>query len=60
MADSRNTGRFYDDLAPTYDLIFADWEASTARHAAALAPLLDRGTHYDLEHFQPVVSAATG
>jgi SAM-dependent methyltransferase len=44
VIDSRNTGRFYDDLAPTYDLIFADWEASTARQAAALAPLLPRGS----------------
>jgi glycine/sarcosine N-methyltransferase len=31
---------FYDDLAPDYHLIFADWEASIARQAEALAPLL--------------------
>jgi hypothetical protein len=31
---------FYDDLAADYHLIFADWEASIARQAEALAPLL--------------------
>jgi hypothetical protein len=31
---------FYDDLALDYHLIFADWEASIARQAEALAPLL--------------------
>jgi glycine/sarcosine N-methyltransferase len=31
---------FYDDLAPDYHLIFADWEASIARQAQALALLL--------------------
>ncbi|MFD9738830.1 methyltransferase domain-containing protein [Umezawaea sp. NPDC059074] len=37
-------GRFYDDLAPTYDLIFGDWDASITRQAAALAPLLPPGS----------------
>ena len=32
--------RFYDDLAGTYDLIFADWERSMARQAAALDALI--------------------
>lgn len=34
------TGRFYDDLAATYHLMFADWDASMARQAAALDGLL--------------------
>ncbi|MFN0102724.1 MAG: class I SAM-dependent methyltransferase [Bryobacteraceae bacterium] len=33
---------FYDDLAANYHLIFEDWEASMARQAAALAPILER------------------
>jgi glycine/sarcosine N-methyltransferase len=33
---------FYDALAPEYRLIFADWEASMARQAAALHPILER------------------
>ena len=33
---------FYDDLAASYHLMFEDWEASMARQAAALAPLLER------------------
>ncbi|MES5819936.1 class I SAM-dependent methyltransferase [Streptomyces sp. RG80] len=33
---------FYDDLAADYHLIFADWDASMARQAAALDPLLRR------------------
>lgn len=32
---------FYDDLAAEYDLIYADWEASIARQAAALSALID-------------------
>ncbi|MFI7362664.1 class I SAM-dependent methyltransferase [Streptomyces sp. NPDC050149] len=31
---------FYDDLAAEYDLIYADWEASIARQAAALSALI--------------------
>ncbi len=33
---------FYDRLAPCYHLIFEDWEASMARQAAALKPVLER------------------
>ena len=33
---------FYDQLAGNYHLMFADWEASMARQAAALGPLLER------------------
>jgi SAM-dependent methyltransferase len=32
---------FYDELAPRYHLIYADWEASIARQGAALAALID-------------------
>lgn len=31
---------FYDQLAPRYHLIYADWEASVARQGAALATLI--------------------
>ncbi|HEX6341741.1 class I SAM-dependent methyltransferase [Umezawaea sp.] len=41
MGDPR---RFYDDLAATYHLVFGDWDASVARQAAALAPLLAPGS----------------
>lgn len=33
---------FYDDLASHYHLMFEDWEASMARQAAALGPILER------------------
>jgi glycine/sarcosine N-methyltransferase len=33
---------FYDQLASNYHLIFEDWEASMARQAAALGPILER------------------
>ena len=33
---------FYDELAPYYDLIFENWDASMARQGAALAPLIER------------------
>jgi SAM-dependent methyltransferase len=33
---------FYDELASHYHLMFEDWEASIARQAAALAPILER------------------
>ncbi|HWQ52894.1 MAG TPA: class I SAM-dependent methyltransferase [Bryobacteraceae bacterium] len=33
---------FYDDLAANFHLMFEDWEASMARQAAALGPLLER------------------
>lgn len=32
---------FYDELAPRYHLIYADWEASISRQGAVLAGLLD-------------------
>ena len=35
---------FYDELAPRYHLIYADWEASIARQGAALASLI--GEHW--------------
>lgn len=35
------TGHFYDDLAATYHLMFADWDASMARQAEALDGMLD-------------------
>jgi SAM-dependent methyltransferase len=38
------TGRFYDDLAATYDLMFHDWDASIVRQATALAPLVPAGS----------------
>ncbi|MFI9829145.1 class I SAM-dependent methyltransferase [Streptomyces sp. NPDC051913] len=37
-----STRDFYDDLAADYHLMFADWEASTARQAAVLDTLLQR------------------
>jgi glycine/sarcosine N-methyltransferase len=37
------TGRCYDDLAATYDLMFHDWDVSIARQASALAPLIRAG-----------------
>ena len=40
MADS--VSGFYSDLAGEYHLIFEDWEASMARQAAVLGPLLKR------------------
>jgi SAM-dependent methyltransferase len=40
MADS--AAGSYDVLAPDYHLIFEDWEASMARQAAALAPIIAR------------------
>jgi|SRR6202046_2578712 len=33
---------FYDDLSSNYHLIFEDWEASIARQAAVLGPILAR------------------
>ncbi len=33
---------FYDELAANYHLIFEDWNASIARQAAVLGPLLER------------------
>jgi SAM-dependent methyltransferase len=33
--------RFYDDLAPYYDLIFEDWDASMARQGDAITSLIE-------------------
>jgi glycine/sarcosine N-methyltransferase len=35
---------FYDDLAPYYHLIFADWNQSIAWQASILGPILERAT----------------
>lgn len=34
--------KFYDDLAPYYDLIFENWDASMARQGTAITQLLER------------------
>jgi SAM-dependent methyltransferase len=50
---------FYNELAPDFDLIFADWEASMERQGAAIAALLGRyldGVPADLR----VLDAAAG
>jgi SAM-dependent methyltransferase len=39
---SRGTPVCYDELADHYHLIFENWEASMARHAEALSPILKR------------------
>src|SRR5258705_10787512 len=38
----RAVADFYDQLAGNYHLMFEDWEASMARQAAALGPILER------------------
>lgn len=38
---SMSVREFYDELAPRYHLIYADWEASISRQGAVLAGLLD-------------------
>ncbi|MFF1302401.1 class I SAM-dependent methyltransferase [Streptomyces sp. NPDC058307] len=48
MADS-SARDFYDSLAPDYHRIFADWDMSMARQAAALGALLGPGTHRVLD-----------
>ncbi|MFI6439305.1 class I SAM-dependent methyltransferase [Streptomyces sp. NPDC050759] len=40
---------FYDALAPDYHRIFADWDVSMARQAAALGALLGPGPHRVLD-----------
>jgi SAM-dependent methyltransferase len=40
---------FYDALAPDYHRIFADWDASMARQAAALEALMGPGPHRILD-----------
>jgi glycine/sarcosine N-methyltransferase len=37
-----SVGDFYDELASSYHLMFEDWEASMARQAAVLEPLIER------------------
>ncbi|MFC8431260.1 class I SAM-dependent methyltransferase [Streptomyces sp. NPDC057253] len=48
MADS-SARDFYDSLAPDYHRIFADWDASMARQAAALGALVGSGPHRVLD-----------
>lgn len=48
MTDS-STRDFYDALAPDYHRIFADWDASMARQAAALGALVGPGPHRVLD-----------
>jgi methylase of polypeptide subunit release factors len=38
----RETGKFYNDLAPYYHLILEDWDAAVRRQAEALGPLIAR------------------
>jgi SAM-dependent methyltransferase len=35
-----NTQQFYDDLAPFYELVFEDWDASMSRQGAALERII--------------------
>jgi len=47
----------YDPLAPYYHLIFEDWDASIARQAAVLGPMIESACH----HCRPrVLDAACG
>lgn len=39
MSDPDTAG-FYDELAPFYPLLYADWEGAIARQGAALSNLL--------------------
>ncbi|WP_222598351.1 class I SAM-dependent methyltransferase [Lentzea tibetensis] len=41
------TGPFYDDLAATYHLMFADWDASMAYQASALGDVIGPGRVLD-------------
>jgi SAM-dependent methyltransferase len=56
------TKQFYDDLAPFYDLIFENWDASMARQGAALEQLLQ--VELDAGRYSPgttrVLDAACG
>ena len=38
--NASGTASFYDELAPSYHLLYGDWEASVKRQGAALAELL--------------------
>ncbi|MFI6154989.1 ATP-binding cassette domain-containing protein [Kitasatospora sp. NPDC051170] len=40
MTDSSLLGRFYDEFAPGYHLLYPDWDASLARQGAALDTLI--------------------
>jgi glycine/sarcosine N-methyltransferase len=40
LQTATGTDGFYDDFAAHYHLLFEDWEASMARQAAAIAPIL--------------------
>lgn len=56
------TSQFYDDLAPYYDLIYADWEASMTRQGDAIHQML--AAHFPKKHARDVsvldVSAGIG
>jgi SAM-dependent methyltransferase len=40
--DASTVGLFYDELAPYYDLIFEDWDASRSRQGEVIAGLMHR------------------
>ena len=52
---------FYDDLAPYYDLVYADWEAAMDRHAravlAVVEPLAARGVEVTARDLSPAAIA---
>ncbi len=51
------TTAFYDELAPYYDLLYPDWEASIARQGAALAAIL---VEHGVQPGAAVLDAACG
>jgi SAM-dependent methyltransferase len=57
-----DTQRFYDDLAPYYDLIFEDWDASMSRQGKAITALIEQelGTPAGSADARRVLDAACG
>ena len=51
------TASFYDQLAPYYHLLYADWESAIVKQGSALADLLRRS---GVGPGQPVLDAASG
>jgi SAM-dependent methyltransferase len=51
-----STGKFYDDLAPLYHLIYQDWDASIARQAR----ILDEVIQERFPGIQTILDAACG
>ncbi|WNI25388.1 class I SAM-dependent methyltransferase [Streptomyces sp. ITFR-16] len=51
---------FYDDLAADYDLMYADWQASIERQAAALSTLIDAALPADGPLAYDVLDCACG